>query len=87
VYERTPEIFNEDPPLTMRHDTALDLPEQADRASGTRTDEAGLVGDNDELSAVAGVQLHHGALDMSAHGQRAEEELSGDLLVGIAFGG
>src|SRR5258708_16034100 len=50
-------------------------------------DEAGLVGDDDELGAVAGVQFHHGPLDVGADGQRPEEELPGDLLVGVALGG
>jgi hypothetical protein len=51
------------------------------------TDEAGLVGDDDELGAVAGVQFHHGALDVGADGQRAEEELPADLGVGVSLGG
>src|SRR6266581_1727649 len=51
------------------------------------TDEAGLVGDDDELGAVAGVQFHHGPLDMGTYRMGAEEELSGDLIVGMSFGG
>jgi hypothetical protein len=35
-------------------------------------DEAGLVGDDDELGAVAGVQFHHGPLDVGAYRVRAE---------------
>ena len=50
-------------------------------------DQAGLVGDDDELGAVAGVQFRHGALDVGAHGQRAEEEPFRDLAVSSAFGG
>jgi hypothetical protein len=52
-----------------------------------RPDEAGLVGDDDELGAVTGIQFGHGALDVGAYGQRADDEFPGDLVVGLALGG
>jgi hypothetical protein len=36
---------------------------------------------------VAGVQFDHGALDVGADGQRADDEVVGDLGVGPAFCG
>src|SRR6266542_3780357 len=53
------------------------------RWSGGRggADQAGLVGEHDELSAVAGAELDHGAADMGPRGCRAEGQLGGDLVV------
>lgn len=48
------------------------------------SDQACLVGDDDELSPVARPQLSHGMADVSARGGRAEEELVADLVVAHA---
>ena len=45
-----------------------------------------FVGDDDELGAVARVQLGHDAADVGLGGQRAEEQAGGDLVVGQALG-
>jgi hypothetical protein len=39
------------------------------------------------LGAVAGVEFHHGALDVGADGVDAEVEFGGDLVVAPAVGG
>lgn len=42
---------------------------------------------SDELGAVAGVQFHHGPVDVGADGVGAEAEPGGDLVVAVALGG
>src|ERR1700722_4767460 len=49
-------------------------------------DEARLVGEYDELRAVADGELGHDAADVGLRGQRAQEELARDLVVGQAPG-
>src|SRR5712691_10645584 len=49
-------------------------------------DQAALVGKDDELGAVSGVQLHEDARHMRFAGQRANEQALGDLGVGQARG-
>lgn len=46
-----------------------------------RAHQARLVGEHDQLGAVAGAELAHRAADVGTRGRRAEEELRGDLLV------
>lgn len=50
--------------------------------SAVGCDESALVGDDDELGAVAGVEFEHGAADVGLYGQGAEEQLVGDLVIG-----
>lgn len=50
-------------------------------------DEAGLVGDDDELGAVAGVEFGHGVVNVRAYGQGAEVQPRGDVRVGESVGG
>src|ERR1700722_17946955 len=45
-------------------------------------DEAGLVGEHDELGAVSGAELGDRPADVGADGGRAGGELFGDLVVG-----
>jgi hypothetical protein len=52
-----------------------------------RFHQAALVGDRDKLGAITGVQSGHRALDAAAYGQRAQDELIGDLGVGLAVRG
>ena len=44
-----------------------------------RGDEAGLVGEDDQLGSVAGSELDHGAGDVGLRGHRADEEAFSDL--------
>ena len=53
--------------------------------SGARCDEAGLVGERDELGAVVAVELGEDASDVGLGGERADDELAGD--VGVAEAG
>jgi len=49
-------------------------------------DEAGLVGDDDELSAVPGLEFHEQPADVRFRGRGAEIQPLGDLRVGPAPG-
>jgi hypothetical protein len=49
-------------------------------------DQTGFVGDDDELSPVAGVELGHDAADVRFCGERAQVETGRDLVVGQALG-
>src|SRR5919107_791801 len=49
-------------------------------------DQAGFVGEDDELGAVAGVELGHGPVDVGLGGHRADHHAVGDLGVGQALG-
>ena len=51
-----------------------------------RPDEAGLVGEHDELGAVSCTQLRDRPADVGADGGWAEVELLGDLVVGEPIG-
>jgi hypothetical protein len=44
--------------------------------------EAGLVGDHDQLCSVAGVQFDHGSVDVGFGGGRADDQPAGDFAVG-----
>ena len=48
----------------------------------TGGDEAGLVGDDDELGAISGIEFHHGAVDVGLGGGWADDEPLGDVVVG-----
>jgi hypothetical protein len=48
-------------------------------------DQAGLVSEDDELGAVAGVEFGHGAADVGACGGGADEQPLGDLVVAQAL--
>jgi len=52
-----------------------------------RGDQAGLVGHDDQLGAVPGVQLGHDAAYVGLGGERAQEQPGGDFVVGQALGG
>ncbi len=52
------------------------------RGAAARDDKAGLVGDHHELGAVPGTELGHDPAHMSLRRERAEEQASGDLVVG-----
>ncbi len=54
--------------------------------SPVRGDQAGFVGEDDELGAVAGTQLGHGPADVGLHGSRADHHVGGDLVVGETAG-
>ena len=56
--------------------------EACDRASALGGGEPVLVGEDHQLSAVAGVQLGHRPADVGLRGERADHELAGDLVVG-----
>lgn len=48
--------------------------------------ESGLVGGDDELGAVVGVEFGHGSVDVGLHGVRADDEVVGDVVVGQSGG-
>src|SRR4029450_9222895 len=47
-------------------------------------DQAGLVGEHDQLGPVAGAELAHGPADVGLGRCRADDQLGGDLVVGQA---
>src|ERR687892_1243828 len=47
--------------------------------------QAGFVGEDHELGAVAGVELSHGPVDVGFRGHRADHHAVGDLVVGQAL--
>src|ERR1035438_7840497 len=49
-----------------------------------RADEAGVVGGDDELGAVARPELHEQAADVSLRGRQADMQVGSDLCVGQA---
>ena len=49
--------------------------------------QAGLVGDDDQLRAVAGSELGHGPIDVGLGRQRADVQLGGHIVVGAALRG
>src|SRR5580692_1759917 len=49
-------------------------------------EEAGFVGNDDELGSVSGVELHHGPVDMCLGGGRADDQAFSDVVVGQAGG-
>src|SRR5215207_11115102 len=59
---------------------------QSVRESSWGHDEACLVGEDDQLHAVAYAQLGDGSADMCLGGERAHEQPSADLLIGQALG-
>jgi len=50
-----------------------------------RADQPRLIGDDDQLRAVARTQLPHRVADVGAGGRRAEEQLGADLVVAQAL--
>jgi hypothetical protein len=48
--------------------------------------QAGFVGEDDELGAVAGVEFGHGSVDVGFRGQWGDHHAGGDLVVGQALG-
>jgi phenylalanyl-tRNA synthetase alpha chain len=50
-----------------------------------RSDESGLVGDDDQLRAVPGTEFHHGMADVGAGGGWAEEQCGADLVIAHAL--
>ena len=49
-------------------------------------DEAGFVGDDDELGSVSGVEFHHGPVDVGLGGGWADDQAFSDVVVGQAGG-